>query len=145
MIACFACKSEKNTNALDLMKHGLPIKINAPADAEVEMTDYGFAKDVTVKAGEEFDIQILSGEISGPDIASIKRQKLLEVKDGAFFSKVVEEFDDGFIFEKKISDTKLKYDFRSVKLQGDKEYVFQSGLMGDFDEAQIRQMYEAVK
>lgn len=141
-----ACKNEKtNSNALDLMEHGLPIKINAPADSEIKLTDFGFAKDLTVTKGEEYSIQILASKAMSNDIKVIKQEKLEEVRASLYFSKIIEEFDNGFIFEKKISETKLKYDFRSIKLQGDQEFIFQSGLTGSFDQNQIKEMYNSVQ
>lgn len=142
----FGCKSgTTNQSSLDLMQHGLPISINAPADSKVKLTDFGFAKDVTIIGGDDYNIQILSSKALSTDVGSIKKDKIEEAKGSLYFSKIVEEFDNGFIFEKKISDTKLKYDFRSIKIQGDQEYVFQSGLTGDFNLEQIKNMYNSVQ
>ena len=61
------------------------------------------------------------------------------------FSKIVEEDEKGFIFEKKYSEDRISYDFRYVRLQGDKEFVFQTGLLGQFDLEEVKRMYEAVQ
>ena len=53
--------------------------------------------------------------------------------------------DNGFIFEKKLSPDHLNYDFRYFKVQGDKEYVFQTGLIGKFSLEDVKGMYGAVK
>lgn len=145
IFSCFACNQGTKTEALDLMKHGLPIKINAPADAEVKSTDYGFAQDVTVKAGEDYDIQIIASDASNYDIAKLKAEKLAEVKTGLYFSKIIEEDDNGFVFEKMIDETRINYDFRYVKIQGSKEYVFQTGLIGKFTEDQVKKMFASIK
>jgi hypothetical protein len=122
----------------------MPIKINAPIDSKVVSTDYGFAKDVTVKSGDDYDIQIISSDAITQDLSAIVAEKKREVEDGLYFSKIIEEDEFGFIFEKKISEEKIKYDFRKVKLQGDKEYVFQSGIVGNFNVEQIREMYKSI-
>lgn len=140
-----ACKNEPSSGGTDLMKYGMPIKIDAPADAEFNLTDYGFAKDLTITKGTEYNIQILSSKVTDTDLKSIKTQKMNEVKGSLYFSRIVEEFDNGFIFEKKISENILKYDFRSIKLQADEEYIFQAGLTGNFTEEQIKKMYKSVQ
>lgn len=128
---------------MDLMKHGLPIKINAPADAEVEMNDMLLMKDVTVKK-DNFYMQIFSSDVITTDVAKIKTEKLNEVKYKSSFSKIIQEDADGFIFEKMRSDSTANYDFRKIKVQGDKQYIFQTGLIGKFSEQDVRDMYESV-
>ena len=143
----FSCKSDPASRLVerDLMADGIPIKIKAPPDAEVVVEDYGFLKDITVKKGDHFYIQIIESEAINYEIKSIKEEILAEVKEAPFFSKVLSEEDQGFIFEKKIDSETLNYDFRYIKIQGDNQYVFQRGLIGIFSEEDIRVMYEAVK
>jgi len=129
---------------LELMKYGLPIQIKAPADAVVKASDMGFYKDVTVKAGEDYFIQILSTSATTSDIPSLKQDQLNEVKKNPYFKQVIFDEPNGFIFEKQI-DSLFNYDFRYIKLQGDNEFIFQTGLYGKFTEEAVRQMYESVK
>ena len=129
---------------MDLMKHGLPIKIKAPVDAEVEMNDMLLMKDVTVKK-DKFYLQIFSSDAMINDVQKIKSSKLQEVKSKASFSKVIQDDPSGFIFEKLRSDSTTNYDFRVVKIQGDKQYIFQTGLIGKFSEKEVRDMYESVQ
>ena len=56
----FSCQQSTELPELDLLKYGLAIKINAPEDAEVEANDMGIAKDVSVKSGSDFYIQIVN-------------------------------------------------------------------------------------
>jgi hypothetical protein len=56
----------------------------------------------------------------------------------------MDEDDHGFFYEKDI-DGDLRYDFRHIKILGDKEYTFQKGLIGNYTEEQVRNMYDAVK
>ena len=69
----------------------------------------------------------------------------MKVKNSPFFSEIIKEDDNGFIFKKTISEDRINYDFRYVKIQGDKEYVFQTGLIGQFTLDDVEMMYEAVK
>lgn len=123
----------------------MPITLKAPADSEIISEDLGFMRDITVKSGDNYFIQILAGAAIKLDEAKIKEEKLAEVKNGPFFSKIVKEDDHGFIFEKKIDDKNINYDFRHIRIQGDKEYVFQTGLIGRFTQADVEKMYESVK
>ena len=137
--------------ALDLMQYGLPIKIHAPDEAKVTFEDYGFMKDVTVKGRENYFVQIRSGDATTTDIANIKSKLLSEAKEASFFSKVIEESDQGFIYEKNLGKDKatgadnLNYDFRYVKIQGDQEYIFQRGLIGRFTLDEVKNMYLSVQ
>ena len=141
----WACgEGKEKTEALDLMKYGLPIQIMAPAESVVKADDMGIFKDVTVKKGDNYFVQILSTSATTSDLAALKEDQLVEVKKNIFFNKVILDEPNGFIFEKKIDST-FNYDFRYVKIQGSNEYIFQTGLMGKFSEDDVRTMYESVK
>lgn len=149
MLSLFtACKDStptRNLDALDLMKHGLPIKINAPAGAEVVADDLGFMKDVTVKGQDNYFVQIISGVATTTDPKTIIAEQKKEVQAGPFFSEIISEDANGFIFKKEVTPERINYDFRSVKIQGDQEYVFQTGLMGQFSLGEVKAMYASVK
>lgn len=139
-----SCNNAPKTEALDLMKYGLPIQIKAPAEAVVKANDLGFYKDVTVKKGDDYFIQIISTSATTTDIAVLKQDQLKEVEKNTYFKKVIFDELNGFIFEKQI-DSLFNYDFRYVKLQGSNEYIFQTGLYGTFSEEDVKLMYESVK
>lgn len=144
LLVLFSCGNMAPKPKLDLMSYGLPIAIGAPAESEVKVDDLGVWKDVTVKHGDNYFVQILSSKASSLDINKLKTESLSEVKAGRFFSKIIQEDDSGFIFEKKI-DESINYDFRYFKIQGDHEYSFQTGLIGTFSEEQVRDMYTSVQ
>jgi len=141
-----SCKTDPASHLLklDLLSHGLPISINAPDGAEVVTDDMGVWKDVTVKAGDNYYVQILGSDATTFEKSDIIADQLKSVKQSTYFSKILEEYEDGFIYEKKIDEV-LNYDFRYVKIQGDKEYIFQTGLIGTFSEDDVRLMYDSVK
>jgi hypothetical protein len=130
---------------LDLMSHGLPIKIKAPEGVKVVVDDLGFAQDVTIRNDENFYIQLASGTATTTDIATIKAEYINTVKTSKYFSKIVEEEDAGFIYEKDLGNNNINYDFRYIRVQGDKEYVFQRGLVGTYTLEEVKTMYNAVK
>lgn len=130
---------------MDLMSNGLPIKIKAPEDVVVDVSDYGLMKDVTVKNNDNFYLQIFSSDAMSTDLKAVKEEKLNEVKSKDSFRKIIEEDESGFIYEKMRSDSSLNYDFRHIRFQGDKQYIFQTGLVGKFSEDEVKMMYQAVK
>lgn len=140
-----ACSGSNQASELDLLKHGMPIKINASQDAVVVSDDLGFMKDITVKDGSDYFIQILSSSAINLDAEKIKADKLAEVKNGPFFSKIIQEDANGFIFEKQIDANNTNYDFRHIRIQGDKEYIFQTGLIGTFSLEAVKKMYLSVQ
>ena len=134
-----------NLNDLDLMSHGLPIKIKAPADSKVVAEDMGFIKDVTVKGEGNYFLQILGSELSTTDITAVVNSQKEDAKNSPFFAEIVSEDENGFIFKKQITPDRINYDFRSIKIQGDQEYIFQTGMMGNFSLDEVKTMYAAVK
>ena len=139
-----SCGSKPKTEPLDLMKYGLPIQIMAPQDAVVKANDAGFYKDVTVKHGDKYFVQIISTSATFTDINRLKQDQLNEVKKNPYFKEVIFDETNGFIFKKQV-DSLVNFDFRYVKIQGSDEYIFQTGLTGTFTEDDVRQMYESVK
>ena len=67
------------------------------------------------------------------------------VKKNPYFSKVILDETNGFVFEKKLTDSTFNYGVRYIKLQGDNEFSYQTGLYGLFTKDQTMTMYESVK
>lgn len=139
-----SCKTETNDAQTDLMKYGMPIKITAPADAQFTSEDFGLMKDVTVKSGTDYSIQIFSSQAIDRDITSLVEKQKMMVQSEDFFDSISEEVEGGFIYKKNIDGTE-DYDFRYVKIVGDSEYLFQTGLVGTFSLDQVKSMLESVK
>ena len=146
-IAIFACQSEPNSlstwSDLNLLEHGIPFSILAPDSAKVETIDFGnIMKDVTVRGGDDYFVQIFASDAKTTDVNKLKTEALNEVKEEKHFSKIIEESDQGFIYESKRDSTTTYYGFRYVKLQGTKEYILQNGFRGFFTENQARAMFK---
>lgn len=130
----------------DLLEYGIPITIMAPDSAEVNSSDLGgLIQDVTIKKGDDYYIQIYASDAETTDIARVKSAQLAEVKSNRYFSKIVTEDMDGFVYETVIDSTAINYGFRYMKVQGDKEFIFQTGLVGSFTQEEAERMYEAVR
>ena len=144
----FACSSEEKSNLvpLNLLKYGLPVTIMAPDSADVKKVDMGaILKDVTVKKGDDYFVQIYASQAATNDIARLKAEQLVDVKENPFFSKIVQEEEAGFIYENKIDSTAITYGFSYAYVQGDMEYIFRTGLIGTFTLEQVETMFNAVK
>lgn len=141
-----SCKSDPlaDMKKTELMSYGFPIAVHVPEGAKIQKTDLGVMQDLTIKANDNYYVQIFSSDANTMDLSKVVNEKLSEAKSHPFFSKIIQEDEDGFIFEKDVDGT-LNFDFRYVKLQGDKEFVFQTGLVGNYTEEEVRAMYASVK
>ncbi len=141
-----ACNTDpvSNYKALDLMGYGVPLTIMAPDSAAIKKEDWFSLQGITIKK-DDYEVQVWSSEATTSDKASLKANKLAEVKNNRLFSKIVKEDSDGFVFENKLDSATLFYGFYYLVVQGDQEYTFQNGLRGNFTLEQVERMYEAVK
>lgn len=130
---------------LDLRPHGLQITIMAPDSAVIQEKDYNFMRDITVRKGDRFFLQIFEFAAPRQDAAGEKLRQLTAAREDPYFREVVMEEDQGFIFSKQADSTTVDYDFRYVKILGEKELIFQAGLVGTFSLPDIQRMYTAVK
>lgn len=147
-IGFLSCQSDSNAKLqpLDLMRYDIPLTIMAPDSVDVKTMDLVVQKDVTIKGegDENYYIQIYAADAATNDIAEVKAEQLTEVKSNRYFSKIIEEEAAGFIYETTIDSTN-NYGFRYVHLQGDKQYIFQTGLIGKFTQEDAKSMYQAVQ
>lgn len=148
VIAGFACQQDATSNwvAHDLLEYGIPVSIEGPDSIKVNVTDaLGVIQDITVDSPDDnYHLQIYASQASTDDIALIKADLISDVRSNPFFTKVVEEDEKGFVFETMIDSTNY-YGFRHVYIQGDQEFIFQTGLGHSFQEAEARRLREAVR
>lgn len=139
------CHDEKGMKPIDLADHGLPITILAPDSAVIQEKDYNFMRDITVRKGDNYFLQIFEFAAPRQDAAGEKLRQLAAVQQDPFFKEVIREEDKGFIFSKLADSTRVDYDFRYVRILGEKELIFQAGLVGTFSLEDVTRMYNAVK
>jgi hypothetical protein len=140
------CKTDKSANypSKDLLKHGFAISVKAPENAEIKSDDYGIMQELSISSGNDYNIQILKSVSNTSNPKEALEGQMNLVKSDRYFSKIIEEYENGFIFEKKIDDN-INYDFRYVKLKGEHEYIYQTGMVGTYTEASVREMYNSVQ
>ena len=146
-VAFFQCDTGRtgDLQPVDLLPYGMPVTILAPDSPEIKKMDMVVQQDVTVKKGDDYYVQIFSSDAETRDMSVLLREQLDDVKGNPFFHRIVEEESDGFIYENKLDSLTSTYGFRYVRLIGDKQYIFQTGLIGTFTEDEVRRMYEAVQ
>jgi hypothetical protein len=143
MIIMTACKQGSvKMVALDLLKYGVPVTIQAPENAKVTQP-YGEGEVWIQDEASNFDIQVTKMITLGNDAAKVKAEQLEATKRVEGFSKLIMEEKSGFIFEENIDV--LNYDFKYIVVQGDKQYVFQKGFTRIATLEEVEIMYNAVK
>ena len=142
-----SCKSDLTDNwkEVSLLKYNVPLTIKLPDGAEFKENDFGIIKDLSIVGPDNFHLQIMASDALSSDLKKMISEKKLEARRHRYFSKFLEEYEDGFIFEKQIEDHYKSYDFRYIKISGNTEMVFQMGLMGRFSEDEVKNMYKLCK
>ena len=107
------------------------------------MDDLLGQKDITIE-GENYSVQLFVSDATTTDATEVKNTMLAEVQNQQYFSKVIKEDPTGFIYETVIDSTYISYRFYHIKIKGDKELLFRSGLQGKFTQEQTEATYQAV-
>ncbi|MCB0599944.1 MAG: hypothetical protein KDC28_01900 [Saprospiraceae bacterium] len=145
VLMTIACAHDAKLVPLNLLEYGFPITIMAPDSPEIKTMDLVVQKDLTVKKGEDYYVQIFMSDASTNKAGKVKAENLEITKSNPYFSKLILDEDQGYIYEMKLDSAHTVYGFKYFKIQGDKEFDFQTGLTGLFNEHQVRRMYEAVQ
>jgi hypothetical protein len=144
----FSCESDTNKAdlvPLDLMKYGAPFTIMAPDSIAVEVEDNLISKDLFIKFNKNYDVLVQIQDAADSNSERFIKEQEELVRSGRFFSKMVQTDEKGFVFENKVDSTYINYGFRYLVLQNEKEYIFQSGLYGNYDLESVKRMYQAVQ
>lgn len=136
--------SGNNLVLTDLLPHGEAIKVMAPKDAKIIVENYGLLKDIIITDSMDYSLQIFISKTNTLNMEKALEDQKNIVNGARFFSKYIEENDQGFIYEKKVDDD-IRYDFRYIRIQADKQYIFQPSLSGGHSEEHVRKMYESLK
>lgn len=134
----------KNWDPVDLTPYQAKVSILAPDSAKVVADDLGVLKDITIIKAPEYSVQLFVTQSDNPDVASLKKEQMEEVKSNRLYSKIVEENEDGFIYENKIDKNTINYGFRYFFQKDGEDYVFQQALSGIFSLEEVKNMYKAV-
>ncbi|MEL6390796.1 MAG: hypothetical protein AAFQ02_11610 [Bacteroidota bacterium] len=142
----FSCKpGVSDMEPLDLLSEDIPFSILAPAGVSTEARDVGIVRDITIQNDDWYSLQIYESEARSLDVSSIIAELKTEAKGNPFFSQMIEENEDGFIFERVVDDEYTNYDFRHVKIRGDKQYLIQTGLSRQYTLDQVKTLFKSVQ
>ncbi|MCB0704517.1 MAG: hypothetical protein KDC34_04380 [Saprospiraceae bacterium] len=142
-----ACGSDTpdGWNEMSLLQYGLPITLIAPDSADVKTMDLGLMKDVSVKKGDDFYVQITMSEATSIDVSALVADQLDAEKGRRNFLRIVQEDPAGFIVERSIDSTRNTFDFRYVSVKGEHQFLFQTGLSGFYSLEEVERMYKSVQ
>ncbi|MGB3079932.1 MAG: hypothetical protein WBB31_12685 [Saprospiraceae bacterium] len=129
---------------MDLDLYGIPMIIMAPDSAEVIKKDYSIMRDITIRKGNNYYVQIFESSATNA-AAEVKKNQLESVKQDKYFKELIQEDENGFIFQKQLDSAIIDYDFRYIKILNDREIIFQTGMIGTFSLEDVKLMYEGVK
>lgn len=142
----FSCRQdEKGMKPLDLEPYGLAMTIMAPDSASVEVKEYPFTRDITIRKGDDFHIQLFELPSNGNRLPLEKKRQMTAIKKDPAFVEIIEDFEDGFIYSKQQDSLKVDYDFRCFRYLGDKELIFQTGVLSAFSLEDVRQMVASIR
>lgn len=150
IVSVVACNSDGMPGAWkehNLLRYDLPVSVMGPDSVKVTSNNLLFSKDVTIEGALEkgYGIQIYSSEARSQDPKKIKAEELGASKSHQYFSELLQDDEQGFIYTTKLDSANVYHAFRYIKVQGDKEYVYQnlSGRKYNLDE--VKKMYAAVQ
>lgn len=128
---------------ISLLKYGIPFDLKTPEDIHIRSLASEGQNNVFVSNNNGFDIHITMSDAVVRNMENLKLQKKNAVVEDPFFLKIIEEMDDGFIYEKQFGDSR-GYDFYIVKIQGNHELTFQCGNSGIYTEAEVKNMVKSI-
>ena len=144
LLSCSADPSNQ-WEETNLIEYGVPLKIQAPDSIEVKVGKLGDMQDATIKGPGGYSLQIFGMNISTTQLSTLVSEQRDLVQDEAYFKKFEDEWPAGFMYSTQIDSSKVSYDFRHIKVQGDKQYVFQAGIYGSKSKEQIQRLITAVR
>ena len=140
-----SCKSDKSKyQGLDLMKYGIPYIVYAPDDAVASQIGGGQMLDLRLANNDDYDVMIFMTKAQTKHLDRIKQFKKEEVSFYPGFKKIIEEYNEGFIYEKYSSTGNISYDFYAIKVVGNNEINFFSGAKRDYTEAEVKAMIRTI-
>ena len=124
-----------------LGEYGLDLTLLVPDSADIQVKDYGAMRDITIRDGSDFYLQIFEFQSPTGDSAGEKLRQLNTVRRDPFFRELILEDEHGFIYSKLVDTATVDYDFRYIRMLGDQELIFQTGLTGTYSLEAVSRMY----
>ena len=126
------------------MQYGLPVKIQAPANIEVNRSPFSGSEEFQLTGPKDYGMTVLVLDATTPNATEVKSELEELVKRGKYFSDFIVSEDDGFVYRISIDSLHAVYGFRKVKIQGGKQIIFQNPYMSKLTEEQARRLYTSL-
>ena len=145
-LSWIACSSDPSAKwqETDLMQYGLPVKIKAPANIEVNRSPFSGSEEFQLSGPKNYGMTVLMLDATTPNTREVKAELEDLVKKGKYFSDFVISEDDGFVYRIAIDSLHAVYGFRKVKIQGGKQIIFQNPYMSKLSEEQALRLYQSL-
>jgi hypothetical protein len=120
--------------------------VNIPKDVDINRRIVGNITEVIVKGKDEkswFELIVQNLPSESEDLAWNKYLQIEDVRNNVYFTRIMEENENGFIYELVPRD-KPTYHFRYVIVQGSQLYVVSTALGSELTMEQTRELFEAV-
>jgi hypothetical protein len=129
----------------NLLEYGIPYTILTPDSVDIKKENLVVQDEVIIKSqkSDDYEVRIYFGAAT-KDVTATKAEHLNNLKSISVYTSVNLVLDEpnGFIYETVIDSTLHNFGFRRVVIQGDREYIFQSG-NGNYTKEQAEEMYQA--
>ena len=147
-VVVFAACNNADDNYLkprNLLEYGIPYTILAPDSVDIKKENLVVQDEVIIKSqkSDDYEVRVYFGEAT-KDVVATKGEHLNNLRSISVYSSVNVIIDEpnGFVFETVIDSTLHNFGFRRIVIQGDREYIFQSG-NGNYTKEQAEEMYQA--
>lgn len=146
-LSFYGCESDPSADWTErnLIEYGVPLKIKAPDSIEVKKSSLAGMEDITIRGEDNYSLQIFAMETNTRDLNVLVSEQRSLVQEEDYFRAFEEEWDAGFIYSMEIDTNTISYDFRHIRIQGDKQYIFQAGMMDSHSLEQIKRLVAAVR
>lgn len=143
LLLILSCRNG-NLEEQNLLEYGFPLTIDLPKGATIEEEEILLYKSLIIKKDPNFHMVLYQSDATESLAEVITDQKQLAIENPYFNEFVVDE-EGGFIYRTVIDSTYTNYNFRHAKIFGQKEYLFQAGLVNQYTEKEVKDMYKIAK
>lgn len=142
-----SCAPDPTENWVEhnLIGEGIPLKVSGPEDVEVKVSQLGTMDDITIQGSDDYSLQVFGMDIQTTNIEELVEEQREMVEEEGYFQEIVKEWESGFIYSQEIDSNAVNYDFRELRIKGDKMYVFQCGMMGQNTRENVDRLVKAVR
>jgi len=141
VLLCQCSTKSSELSERDLLREGMPITIKVPDSVDIKSMDWGLQKDITLQGEGNYNLQIFSSQTTTPSMPKLVSQHKEMVRTNPYFAQFIQEDEDGFLYSTEV-DSLTNFSFRHFKIQGDREYIFQTGMIGTFTQEEAASLYQ---